>query len=163
ENPWTDMEPPTVYVYRGTEQLHRFSCANPGADAYYDGAIHISAILRDGNGRGAIEHELVHHALRSRGILNPMWLHEGLAMYVAGEAWMGRPELGLVNGVKTEHLPFETMIGAFPDGADEQFARVAYFQSLMMLYAIVDGPAHGGDIGAAATTHIRDLIDGLAN
>jgi hypothetical protein len=174
--PWTDMEPPTVYVYRDTEQLHRFSCVNAGADAYYDGAIHISAVLRDGNWRGALEHELVHHALRSRGIFTPMWLHEGLAMYVAGEAWVWRPQFALVRWARTEHLPFAAMTGAFPDGADAQFARIAYFQSLMMLFAIIDGPSSGSDSTCSETgcstwirvnemgiTRVRALIEGIGS
>jgi hypothetical protein len=157
--------PLSVYVYRDVAQLHRFACVNPAADAYYDGALHVSAVPRDGGSiRNVVAHELVHHALTSRGVTRPTWLQEGLAMHVASERWWLRRDLQLLAWAEREHLPFAAMVPAFPDGADETFAHVAYFQSIAMVFIVGGGPAagRGGALQLADAPRLRELVDALA-
>lgn len=154
--------PLTVYIYASSEELHRYACINAAADAYYDGAVHLSAVTRDGKSIvGAALHEFAHHALKARGVTQPTWLHEGLAMYVARETWWRNPKWRLFDWGRTEHLPFASMTLAFPDGADEAFALKAYFQSLMMVRAII--LHHRGQGGLFDATPMEDLFERLAS
>jgi hypothetical protein len=129
------IPPPEVYVYRDVQQLLDVSCVNRAALGYYDGAIHLSGDLRHGVQSLAqtVIHESVHHVLLQLGVAVPMWLHEGLAMELAGETWWAEPSLGLVPWLQGQHLPFEALAGAFPHTADETFAMAAYYQSLVMV------------------------------
>jgi hypothetical protein len=147
--------PLEVFVYRDVAELHRFSCVSPTADGYYDGAIHVSAVPRAGGIRSAIDHELVHHALRTRGVRAPFWLHEGLAMYVSGERWWREPKLGLVAAARREHVPFAAMTWPAPDTASD--ART-YFQSLAMVAAVM-GPGEDGQ----GLARIRAVVDDLSS
>ncbi|WNG61838.1 hypothetical protein F0U59_49345 [Archangium gephyra] len=143
------LSPPEVYVYRDVQQMLDVSCVNRAAIGYYDGAIHLSGDTRHGieNIKKTVVHEYVHHVLIGLGIKVPMWLHEGLAMKLAGETWWADPSLGLVAWLRNQHLPFEAMAGAFPHTADEKFAMAAYYQSLAMLEFLQD---RQGDEGVAA-------------
>lgn len=126
---------PAVYVYRDVQQLQSVSCANRAAIGYYDGAIHMSGDLKHTGIelQQTLIHEYVHHVLRARGVTLPTWLHEGLAMRIAGESWYLDPSLGLVEWLRAGHLPFDALAGAFPHAADEPFALAAYYQSEAMV------------------------------
>ncbi|WP_257460430.1 peptidase MA family metallohydrolase [Archangium lipolyticum] len=151
------LPPPEVYVYRDVQQMLDVSCVNRAAIGYYDGAIHLSGDPRHGieTLRQTVVHEYVHHVLIGLGIKVPMWLHEGLAMKLAGENWWVDPSLGLVAWLRDQHLPFEAMTGAFPHTADEKFALAAYYQSFAMLEFLWD---RQGDDGVAAL--VRALARG---
>lgn len=151
------LPPPEVYVYRDVRQMLEVSCVNRSALGYYDGAIHLSGDTRHGieTLKQTVIHEYVHHVLIGLGLEVPMWLHEGLAMELAGETWWVDPSLGLVAWLRDQHLPFETMTGAFPHTADERFALAAYYQSLAMLEFLLE---RRGDDGVAAL--VRALARG---
>jgi hypothetical protein len=126
---------PSVIVYRDIEEMRSIACINQAAIGYYDGSIHLSA--EPGRSpqhvRETVIHEFMHHVLLSLGVRQPMWFHEGLAMFAADERWFTNPRLGLVSWLKREHLPFDLLTVAFPHTADETFATAAYYQSFMML------------------------------
>lgn len=151
------LPPPDVYVYRDVQQMLDVSCVNRSAIGYYDGAIHLSGDIRHGlhTLRQTVVHEYVHHVLIGLGLKVPMWLHEGLAMKLAGETWWADPSLGLVAWLQGQHLPFEAMAGAFPHTSDERFALAAYFQSLVMLEFLQD---RKGEDGVVAL--VRALVRG---
>jgi hypothetical protein len=126
---------PPVIVYRNVDEMRSIACVNEGAIGYYDGSIHLSLERErsERHVRETIVHELVHHVLLSMGVRQPMWFHEGLAMFAAGERWFADPRLGLERWLKQQHLPFDSLTVAFPHTADETFAAAAYYQSFMML------------------------------
>ncbi len=94
-----------------------------------------------------------------------MWLHEGFAMYMAEERWWLSPQFQLLAWGATQHLPFDAMVAAFPHGADEAFARVAYFQSLMMFFAATGGPHAGSNRRGIREEHERtqQLVEALTS
>lgn len=136
---WVDWPanapPPVLVVYQTSEQLRGVACASAQTVGYYDGRIHISidTELTEALVDQTLVHEYVHFALNSLGVPRPMWLHEGLAMQVAQETWWASSRLDLVRWLKTDHLPFDAMVLAFPHTADEKFALAAYFQSYKMV------------------------------
>jgi hypothetical protein len=122
---------PEVFVYADREQLTRHACITADALGYYDGAIHLAADL---DADRTTIHEYVHHVLRSRGIQQPTWLHEGLAMHLAREDDTISP--AQLRWVRDNHLPFEVMGQAFPHGSDQRFAVATYVQSYAMVSLI---------------------------
>lgn len=131
--------PPTVFVYVDLEQLRSAACVNQASVAYYDGDLHVTGDFTEGLDQihQSVLHEYIHHSLLTWGISEPQWLQEGLAMYAAEETWWQSSELGLVEWLRHEHLPFELMTRAFPHTADELFAGAAYYQSYRMVHFIV--------------------------
>jgi hypothetical protein len=138
---WSTAAPhPAVYLYDSLEALRAVSCVNAQAIAYYDGAIHLAANEASDLAEvdATLHHEYVHHVLLQSGVQRPMWLHEGLAMYAAGERWWADPRLGLRTWIQSNHLPFIAMAYAFPHTADKLFALAAYFQSELMVTFVID-------------------------
>ena len=135
------------------------SCVNRSAIGYYDGAIHLSGDIRHGiqTLQQTAVHEYVHHILIGLGIKVPMWLHEGLAMKLAGETWWADPSLGLVAWLRDQHLPFKAMAGAFPHTADERFALAAYYQSLVMLEFLWDRKGDDGVVALVQALARREM------
>lgn len=156
--PWytPPAPPPPVIIYKDAEQLRASACVNAAAIAYYDGTLHITPDPRLGpyQVRESVMHEIVHHALLARGVREPMWLQEGLAMNFAGERWWRDPALGVLRWAQDTHLPFDTMVRAFPHTADENFALAAYFQSMVMVEAVL----RAGDVA-----RLQALIEALAH
>jgi hypothetical protein len=124
------VEPPAIYVYRDVEQLLQFSCVNRAARGYYDGAIHLDGSWEPDQ---SAAHEYFHHVLNQLGVKKPMWFHEGLAIFGAGETWWNNPRLNLREWLAQSPFPFEALTEAFPHAADEKFAVAVYYQSVMMV------------------------------
>ncbi|MGE5784377.1 MAG: hypothetical protein ACM3ZE_07290 [Myxococcales bacterium] len=138
------FEPPVVYLYPDVEALQEHSCIRSVAIAYYDGAIHLAAstlgqekaadspsgheIWKASNElRRSLQHEYVHHLLRSNGIAKPFWFQEGAAMIIAQDVpatyrsgWMRRP------------IPTRQMVEAVPDSVSAEFANTYYAQAFAM-------------------------------
>jgi hypothetical protein len=153
---WSPKEfPPPIYVYRDAAQLRSVACIN-GTISYYDGSIHLTGDPRYTAGTLTEEtaHEYVHHVLTTMGVRRPIWLHEGLAMQIAGERWWRKPELGLVAWLEREHLPFDSLVDTIPHAvSDERRATAAYYQSYMMVGFIRQ---------RRPVAYVRELLDDLA-
>ena len=150
--PRADAPLPVIYVYASADQMRDVACVNTATAGYYDGAIHLPAT--DPDARRTVIHEHVHHVLNSFGLRKPMWLHEGLAMYAADERWWEDARLGLTTWLRTRHLPFPSLVEAFPHTADELFAGAAYYQSYQMV----------SFVGArSGRTDFFWLVDGLVS
>jgi hypothetical protein len=149
--------PPPVVLYRDDKQLQGVACVNQAAIGYYDGEIHVSLdpVHSAQHVAETVIHEYMHHALNSLGVRAPMWFHEGLAMFAAGERWFADPRLRLRGWLAQTHLPFESLVTAFPHTADEPFAVAAYYQSVSMIEFLRErqGPA-------SFRTLARDLAAG---
>jgi hypothetical protein len=147
---------PPIYVYKDIDQMRSVSCINQSAIGYYDGAIHVVGDMRLGSRQieETLIHEYVHYFLDRLGIRAPMWLHEGMAMQAADETWWRDPSLGVKSWLLKEHLPFNAMVSAFPDTADEKFATAVYFQSLMMVTLVQ---------ARQRQKTLANLLDALAN
>ena len=145
---------PPLVIYNRLQDLLNTACVNPAALAYYDGALHVSVDVDAATLRQNLQHEIVHHALVSRGVQAPMWLQEGLAMRNAHEVWWANPQFGLLSWGLRYHHPFARMVHAFPHTTSEAAATAVYFQSLMMVQSLV---AQGGD------TRPWRLVDALAS
>jgi hypothetical protein len=136
---WVDWAPntppPELVVYRSAQQLRAVACASAQTVGYYDGRMHVAvdSELSEALVDQTVVHEYVHFALNTLGVPRPMWLHEGLAMHVAEETWWRNAQLDLGQWLKSDHLPFDAMVFAFPHTADEKFALAAYFQSYRMV------------------------------
>lgn len=153
-------EPPAIYIYRNLEELRRHACVSAESTAYYDGAIHLAGgpPVDVGELRANIVHEYVHHALVSAGVRAPMWLQEGLAMEAAGERWWMDPRLALLTWAEQgQHLPFSAMVDAFPHSADPEFARAAYFESVVMVRAVA--AVRGGRVNELIRALVEARLD----
>jgi len=82
-----NSEPPAIFVYPTVEELRRHSCTSKIALAYYDGAIHMTADMKEL--RQSLRHEYAHHVLLSNGINGPTWFQEGTAMKFASDCPYG--------------------------------------------------------------------------
>ncbi len=141
---WVDfpsnVPPPTTIVYFDAPQLRSVACVSEQTVGYFDGALHIAAdpALSEASIGQTVVHEYVHFALNALKVPKPMWLHEGLAMQVAGENWWADARLDLPRWIQGSHFPFDAMVFAFPHTADEKFALAAYYQSFRMVGFVVE-------------------------
>ena len=144
---------PPLVIYASLGDLRAHACVQAAAIAYYDGALHVSADTDAETLRQNLQHEIVHHALRERGVQAPFWLHEGLAMLNAREIWWAERQYGLLSWGLRYHYPFDRMINAPPRSQSTEAALAVYFQSVMMVQAVVDHGNYG---------QIWRLVDALA-
>jgi hypothetical protein len=127
---------PEVYVYEDVAALQRTSCVNGAGVAYYDGALHVAPIGDASELYRSVAHEYVHHLLTTARIQEPMWLQEGVAMFVAGEQWWRHGSVW--DRMRREPMPFAHLVWAFPHGGDdEEFALLAYTQAAAMVQFVV--------------------------
>lgn len=135
--------PPLLYLYPSVAALREHSCVRAPAVAYYDGAIHLAVTEPAPDSRywqfeknrprwlehdlkKTLLHEATHHALASNGVFAPFWLHEGLAMYIAGDSqaytvWRKNP------------IPAKLLVDAYPDDASPEVVTAYYAQAWFML------------------------------
>ena len=118
---------PDLFVYADLAALQNWSCVHRSAVAYYDGAIHV-AIQRDWE--TSLTHEYVHHTLTTAGILEPMWFHEGTAMFLADEKWW---ESAWYAGTIDATVSFGDMIAPHVHGTSEDQALAYYGEARLMV------------------------------
>ncbi len=120
---------PDVFLYHDVQLLLASACTNADVVAYYDGALHI-VVTRD-DVRESVLHELTHHALMTAGVLGPAWLHEGMAMHIAGERWWRRAEL--LQRLIERPFGLDTMETMVPYTLESEHAVLFYAQSAAMV------------------------------
>lgn len=81
--------PPAIYVHANAKKLAQRAGLDARRVVFYEAALHIAYIPEEqAPGRellDGVNHEYVHYALQSRGIVGPSWLEEGLAMQASRE------------------------------------------------------------------------------
>jgi hypothetical protein len=99
-------------------------------------------LTQPGDFRSLFIHELTHLYMAGelKGRPAPLWLEEGMAMYVAGEGGLALASV-MTKGVLSERIkPFNELGSRFPSGADE--AALAYAQSYYMVSYILNTYGH---------------------
>lgn len=158
----------TLFVYGARADLLAATCVQSWARAAYDGALHLDGegLARPGVMERHISHESLHAQLAAVAPNAPVWLHEGLAQYVA-QQHSARHERSYRFMIEQQTwVPFASLAGSFQVITDSADAQLAYHQSLAMVEFLIhrrgEAVLHEAVIFLNRGGAPRELFDHLA-
>jgi tetratricopeptide (TPR) repeat protein len=157
----------TVFVYTAQADMLASTCAQEWARAMYDGALHLDGdeLGRRGVMSSHITHESMHAQLHAVAPEAPVWLHEGLAQYLAAQHSELHDRSYRFMVEQRTWIPFSSLAGSFQVISDAGDARLAYHQSLAMVELLIERQGEGvvaeavEQLGAGVAP--QDLLDSL--